>query len=329
VCNETRIGDRTVIGNSALLPPGTTVAGGCLIGCLSTVPTETEDRDRRGVTWLGSPAFSLPTRQQSTEFPEEQTYAPSPSLWRQRATVEAIRILLPGTVSFGLASLFVACLVQLREVVSIWGILLLLPLLAVLSGLAAFLISTALKWLIIGRYTPKERPLWSRFVWSSELVTITCESLAFGLAGSLRGTPYICWLFRLLGVKIGKRVFMDTTDITEFDLVEIGDDVALNNGCILQTHLFEDRVMKMSHVRIGNRCSVGAGALVLYDTHMADGSSLEDLSLLMKGEALPAGTSWTGIPAIPAVKQPDARAQSTMAATSKPLSLPDEPRPPG
>jgi carbonic anhydrase/acetyltransferase-like protein (isoleucine patch superfamily) len=55
--------------------------------------------------------------------------------------------------------------------------------------------------------------------------------------------------------------------------------------------------MKMSTAHIGARCSVGGGSLVLYDTLMEEASSLGSLSLLMKGEVLPAGTSWEGIPA--------------------------------
>jgi non-ribosomal peptide synthetase-like protein len=101
----------------------------------------------------------------------------------------------------------------------------------------------------------------------------------------------------MMGAKIGTRVYLGTTQFTEYDLVEIGDDVALNTDCTIQTHLFEDRVMKMSQIKIGDRCSVGAMSLVLYDTRMEDGSTLGDLSLLMKGEVLPAGSRWQGIPA--------------------------------
>jgi carbonic anhydrase/acetyltransferase-like protein (isoleucine patch superfamily) len=61
--------------------------------------------------------------------------------------------------------------------------------------------------------------------------------------------------------------------------------------------LFEDRVMKMSHVHIGEGCNVGAESLVLYNTHMKAGSTLGGLSLLMKGEILPENTDWTGTPA--------------------------------
>jgi len=105
----------------------------------------------------------------------------------------------------------------------------------------------------------------------------------------------------LLGARIGKRVYMETTDLSEFDLAIIGDEAALNADCTIQTHIFEDRVMKMSTVDIGSRCKVGAGSLVLYDTRMEQGAALGDLSLLMKGEVLPAGTRWQGIPARPEI----------------------------
>jgi len=102
---------------------------------------------------------------------------------------------------------------------------------------------------------------------------------------------------RFLGCKIGKEVCLYTTQITEFDLIKIDDYSSLNDNCTLQTHLFEDRVMKMSFVTIGKECSVGGMAVVLYDSKMEDGSSLESLSVLMKSETLPADTSFVGAPA--------------------------------
>jgi non-ribosomal peptide synthetase-like protein len=114
----------------------------------------------------------------------------------------------------------------------------------------------------------------------------------------LTGTPFIKYPLRLLGCKIGKRVCLYTTQITEFDLIKIGDDSVCNDNCTLQTHLFEDRVMKMSYVDIGKECSVGGMAVVLYDSKMEDRSILEPLSVLMKNETLPANNCFVGAPAI-------------------------------
>ena len=78
--------------------------------------------------------------------------------------------------------------------------------------------------------------------------------------------------------------------------MSVGDRAILNKDCILQTHLFEDRVMKGACVRIGSDCEIGTQSIVLYDTEMKDGARLAALSLLMKGEVLPAGPVWVGSP---------------------------------
>jgi len=156
----------------------------------------------------------------------------------------------------------------------------------------------AAKWAIMGRFRPFEHPLLTPFVWRLEFVNALYEFLVTPLAlEALQGTPFLPWYYRLLGARIGRRTYFHTTGLIEFDLVEVGDEAVVNEDCVLQTHLFEDRVLKADKLRVGHRCTMGAGAVVLYDSEMGDGSSLDALSLLMKGEVLPAGTSWEGSPA--------------------------------
>src|SRR5262249_18411376 len=96
--------------------------------------------------------------------------------------------------------------------------------------------------------------------------------------------------------RIGRQVYSHTTGLLEWDLVEVGDRAALNDDCVLQTHLFEDRVLKASRLRIAADSAVGAVSVVLYDSTIEKGARLDALSLLMKGESLPAHTAWAGIP---------------------------------
>ena len=293
-----RIGNRSFIGNSAMLPPGAVIGNNSLIGCLSTPPPDPADALREDATWMGSPAIFLPQRHQARGFSEETTFKPTPWLRAQRAGIEFVRVVAPTTGFIILTSLLLSVLILMDENYEAWQILLWFPVLYAGCGLIAGLFMVLMKWILVGRYRPAEKPLWCTFVWRNELVNALHEHLAnLFLMSSLTGTPFICWFFRLLGSKIGRRVYMETTEITEYDLVTVGDDVALNSDATLQTHLFEDRVMKMSTVSVGSRCTVGSLSLVLYDTRMEDDSSLGDLSLLMKGETLPAGTRWAGIPA--------------------------------
>jgi non-ribosomal peptide synthetase-like protein len=143
--------------------------------------------------------------------------------------------------------------------------------------------------------------LWTNFVWRLEFVNALYEFFAAPLIlDLLQGTPFLAWYLRMMGAKIGKACYLDTTGFLEWDLVSVGDRVVINENVIMQTHLFEDRVLKASHLKVGNDCTIGTTSVVLYDSEMKDGSHLDDLSLLMKGEVLPEQTKWIGIPAIEA-----------------------------
>jgi non-ribosomal peptide synthetase-like protein len=158
-----------------------------------------------------------------------------------------------------------------------------------------------LKWLLIGRYRKQSEPMWTPFVWLSEGVTNLYEGIAVpNFMRYLRGTPWLPLAFNLLGSRIGKGVYMDTTDITEFDCVQIGDNSELNALTCPQTHLFEDRVMKIDQVTIGERVYMGPRASVLYSAVVGDNARLGALTLVMKGEHIPANGNWAGCPAAPA-----------------------------
>ncbi|MGA3180997.1 MAG: Pls/PosA family non-ribosomal peptide synthetase [Verrucomicrobiota bacterium] len=292
------VGKRSFIGNSAMLPPGTVIGDHVLIGCLSAPPANPADALREESAWLGSPAFYLPQREKSAGFSEETTFRPNWKLQAQRAAIEFVRVLTPSTCFIILISLLFSGLLLLDDYYSYFETLLFFPLLYLGCGLAAAGVAIVGKWILVWRYRPGEKPLWSTAVWRNELINALHEHVAEPfLVGALTGTPFVCWYFRLLGAKIGRRVYMETTDLSEFDLVDIGDEAMLNADCTIQTHLFEDRVMKMAVVKIGPRCHVGAGSLALYDTVMEEGAALGYLSLLMKGETLPAWSRWQGIPA--------------------------------
>ena len=169
-----------------------------------------------------------------------------------------------------------------------------------LYGLLSLAFVVLLKWTLIGRYKQRAVPMWTFFVWFSEAVTNLYEGVAVpNFLRYLRGTPWLPWALRLLGAKFGRGVYLDTTDITEFDCVSIGDYSELNALCCPQTHLFEDRIMKIDQVRIGERVTLGARSTVLYGAQVGDEARLGPLTLVMKGETLPAGSSWHGCPAMP------------------------------
>ncbi len=291
----TEIGVRAFVGNAALVPSNTKLPDNCLIGVQSVPPAQQMEK---GTSWLGSPAIFLPRRQESAKFDESMTFNPPAHMVAGRLAMEFLRITMPSVLLSTFGLLGTLLLVKLQPLMSNTMLSLVLPAVYLMTALGCYLTVVALKWLVMGRYIPRVAPMWSHFVWRSEFITALYEGAAVpSLLNTFTGTPFFAPLIRLIGVKMGRRVFIETTYMTEFDLVQVGDDAAIGATTSLQTHLFEDRVMKMSTVKVGSACTIGPRAVVLYDAEMENGSELDALSLVMKGERLPAATAWRGIPA--------------------------------
>ncbi len=292
-----RVGSRSFVGNGAILPTGASLGERCLLGVLSAPPSSAQ-ATADGTDWLGSPAFQLPNRQKVLGFGDATTYAPSRKLYAQRAAVDALRILIPSYTGFLLGLAGLAAVLYGYEVYGMGVTFALLPALGLVFAAVAVLIVVAIKWAVMGRFKPVIKPLWSPYVWFNEMVNGAYESIMAPVVSSFFGTPFAAPLLRLLGCKIGRHCFINTGLFSEFDLVQIGDYVALNPGVVIQNHLFEDRIMKSSYLTIENGCSIGNMSVVLYDSRMGEGATLGPLSLLMKGEVMPPGNRWYGIPTV-------------------------------
>lgn len=294
----TRVGRRAFVGNSSAVPGGTVLGDLALVGVLSVPPLDPAEAARADASWLGSPAIYLPRRHHAEGFADDRTFTPGRKLVALRLCIEFFRVTLPAMAYALLTCLMLTTLTLLEAGFGIAAAVLLFPFLYFAAGVTACAFAVGMKWLLIGRYRPCEKPLWCGFVWRTELVSALHENLAASwLLNLCQGTALLPLYFRLLGARIGRGVHMESIWMTEFDLVRIGDGACLGPDCTIQTHLFEDRVMKMSTIDLGAGCSVGTDSVVLYGTRMEPGSHLGDLSLLMKGEVLPAGSRWHGSPA--------------------------------
>jgi len=112
----------------------------------------------------------------------------------------------------------------------------------------------------------------------------------------IKGMPLLNAFFRMMGARIGKNVLINTSNIFDFDLIEIGDDTFIGGDAVIIGHVGERGLLRIRPVRIGPRCTVGQSSVVFPGATMEEGSVLGALSLLPKGKILPAGTVWGGNP---------------------------------
>ncbi|KMO40235.1 peptide synthetase [Methylobacterium tarhaniae] len=299
---KVRVGSKVFLGNDSVLPPGSDIPDGCLIGIKSKPPADAALTP--GEIRFGSPPLRLPLRQRFDDAATAMTFRPSAGRRWLRAVFELFSASMP-TMMFITLGTFAAEYVLFPALEHQSTGVFLALLVATATGCALILASIvlALKWLVMGVYRPGNHGLWSWWALRTEAMT----TLYWGTAGAvlldtLRGTPFLPAGLRLFGAKVGTGVFLDSTDLTEFDCVRIGDHAAVNATANLQTHLFEDRVMKVGSIELGRGVSVGALTTVLYDTRIGDFARLGPLTIVMKGEAIPANTEWAGAPARPMVR---------------------------
>lgn len=292
-----KIGKNTFVGNVSLLPQGANLGDGGLLGCM-TIPPSNNRASESNTFWLGSPPVYLPTREIMGGFPDEVTYNPSKRLYLTRIAIETFRVLLPSTCTLILAVSLFYILDYLLENTTMLTTALVLPVADLAINLLIVGGLVALKWLVVGKIKPCIKPLWDVFIWKNDI-----REFSFGyyinphFTDLVMGTPFISMLYRSMGAKIGKRVYINTEGFAEFDLITIGDEVCINSDSLIQTHLYEDRIFKVDSLLIKEGCNVGVGSMVLYNTVMEPYSTLGSFSLLMKGETLPSHTYWEGSPA--------------------------------
>ncbi|WP_198410800.1 Pls/PosA family non-ribosomal peptide synthetase [Microbacterium halophytorum] len=285
-----RIGKRAFLGNSGMAAPGHRVPKNSLVAVLSSAPTKAKS----GSSWLGSPPVRL--RRVSQDADDSRTYDPGAGLRIARGLWELCRI-VPVTISCGLGLTLMFVLAWLWQAVGGWWTAALAGAVMLVAGAVAALISTAAKWLIVGPIRAGEQPLWSSFVWRTEVSDAFTEMLAAPwFARTAAGTPVLTLWLRSLGAKIGAGVWCESYWLPEPDLVRLGDGATVNRGCVVQTHLFHDRIMSMDTVELGPGATLGPHSVILPAASIGDHATVGPASLVMRGEGVPVGSRWSGNP---------------------------------
>ncbi|CCH76268.1 Amino acid adenylation enzyme/thioester reductase family protein [Nostocoides japonicum T1-X7] len=286
-----KVGKRAFLGNSGMAAPGRKIPKAALVAVLSAAPRR--GAAKAGSSWMGSPPVALRRVAEAADL--SHTYEPSTALKLRRALIETLRcvpLLLAVLTALGVGTALLALLTWHLAAAVVLGWV---PLL--LAGIVAALVAAAAKWVLVGRHTVAQHPLWSGFVWRNELADTFTEVLAARwFCPVTLGTLVLNVWFRMLGARIGDGVWCDSYWLPETDLVELGDGATVNAGCVVQTHLFHDRVLSMERVVLQPGATLGPNSVILPAASIGRNATVGPASLVMRGESVPSRTRWIGNP---------------------------------
>lgn len=289
------IGPRNFLGNYVAYPAGGRTSENCMIATKAMVPLD--GPLRAGVGLLGSPCFEIPRSVTSDpRFDQLRTGEE----FRRRLRAKNRHNL--RTMGLFLAVRWLHLFLITLFAMGAWGlfrgnkvlVLVGMTLAMLVFSLAYFtLVERAL--MRFGSLRPQYCSIYDPYFWWHERYW----KLLAPMIGMLNGTPFKSAVWRLVGVRIGRRVFDDGCAIPERTLVTIGDRCTLNAGSVIQCHSMEDGVFKADRTVLEDGCTLGTEALVHYGVTMGQGARLQPDSFLMKGEKVPPGGWWGGNPARP------------------------------
>ncbi|WP_307095095.1 Pls/PosA family non-ribosomal peptide synthetase [Arthrobacter sp. V1I9] len=293
--SRSAIGANSFLGNDIVYPPQGKVGDNCLIATKALVPIDGEIRE--GIGLLGSPAFEIPrTVQRDSAFIRmaHDDEFPRRLAAKNRHNLVSMALFLLSrwfyTFVVLLASLTSVDLIQQFGAFAIMG----LP--------VVMLVFTVLYFAFVERAStgfhgvrPKHCSIYDIDFWRTERFFKLCARA--NVHRLLSGTPFKGPTWRLVGVRVGKRLFDDGAGMSEKNIVTLGDNVILNAGSYIQCHSQEDYAFKSDATVIGSGCTLGVATMVHYGVTMGDGVVLAPDSFLMKGGEVPAFERWGGNPA--------------------------------
>ena len=103
--------------------------------------------------------------------------------------------------------------------------------------------------------------------------------------------------FKLIGTKIGKNVQINSVNINDPWLLEIGDDSVIGGAASINCHVVESGKLILEKVKIGNKCTIGAKALIWPGCEVGDKSVVAARSTLKKRTKVGSREIWKGDPA--------------------------------
>ncbi|WP_344682594.1 Pls/PosA family non-ribosomal peptide synthetase [Saccharopolyspora taberi] len=292
--SRTAIGPHNFLGNHIVYPPGGRTGDDCLLATKVMVPTDGPVREGTGL--LGAPSIPIPrTVQRDSDHVHPERRAD-------------LRSCLAAKNKHNLASMGVYLFVRWLH---LFGIALIASAAAdfyhwlgppaIAFATVSSLLLTVVFYAVVERALTAIHPLRTVFCsiydkrfWRHERFWKVPLTTYFHF---FNGTPFKNLVWRMLGVRIGKRVFDDGCYLSERTMVTIGDDCTLNIGSRIQCHSQEDGAFKADYSTLGSGCTVGVNALVHYGVTMGDGAIVTSDAFLMKGEEMPPRAQWEGNPA--------------------------------
>jgi len=110
-------------------------------------------------------------------------------------------------------------------------------------------------------------------------------------------SPFAQLYYRLMGMKIGRHVTINSTAIADPSLIEMEDGVTIGGTASIMAHYAQGGYLVIAPVRLRAGATIGLRAIVMGGVEVGEKAKVLAGSFVLPNTRIPAGETWAGIPA--------------------------------
>ena len=107
-------------------------------------------------------------------------------------------------------------------------------------------------------------------------------------------TPYCSIFYRMMGAKIGRNVLINSKNVADLSLLEIGDNSAIGGSATIIAHSFEKGGLKLKKVIIGKNVIIGLNTVIFPGVQIGDNAMIAAGAIVPKDTYVAANTTFLG-----------------------------------
>jgi hypothetical protein len=167
-----------------------------------------------------------------------------------------------------------------------------------ITGFSLMILAPTLNFLLRTTPKPYRGPYYSVdfvkwFIHNSLLYLVRYTFLEF-----VTPTPFNLAFYRAMGMKVGKGTQINTSNISDPALIELGDYVTVGGSATIVGHYGQGGYLVLAPVKIGDKVTIGLRASIMGGVNIGEGAKILPHSIVLPKTQIPAGETWGGVPAV-------------------------------
>ena len=164
-------------------------------------------------------------------------------------------------------------------------------------GFSAIIIVPLMNRLVKPMIGPYRGPVYSNGVLGWYLHNILIYSVRYTFLDWITPTPFNIFFYRQMGMKIGNRTEVNSSNISDAALITLEDGVTVGGSVTIIAHYATGGFLIISPVRVRKNATLGIRCIIMAGADIGERATILPNSVVLPKTVVPDGETWAGIPA--------------------------------